>query len=325
MQNSRLSDDMRNRLRCPVCDAGLNLAAEEARCVAAGCGRRFPIVDGVPILINESNSVFSLDDFERRRNTTLKLQQSRMESLLAGVLGLLPHISASVGTTRNYASFRDLLLTQAEQPNVLVIGGSIQGQGMEALTGSRDLELVATDVSFGPLTAVVCDAHDIPFADETFDGAIAQAVLEHVVDPQRCVAEIHRVLKRDGLVYAETPFMQQVHLGRFDFTRFTHSGHRRLFRLFEEIAAGAVCGPGMALAWSYQYFLLSFASSRAMRGVIRAFARLTSFYLKYADRYLIDKPAALDAASGFFFMGRKAGTIFTDRELIKYYKGGLSN
>ena len=68
------------------------------------------------------------------------------------------------------------------------------------------------------------------------------------------------MLKGRGVVYAETPFMQQVHMGPYDFTRFTHSGHRRLFRRFEEVESGAVCGPGMALAWAYQYFLLSFAT-----------------------------------------------------------------
>jgi hypothetical protein len=122
-----------------------------------------------------------------------------------------------------------------------------------------------------------------------------------------------------------TPFMQQVHMGRYDFTRFTHSGHRRLFRRFEEIAGGAVCGPGMALAWSYQYFLLSFARTPIMRGLLRAFAVVTSFYLKYADYYLIKTPASIDAASGFFFMGCKQGTVLTDRDLIRYYKGALSN
>jgi SAM-dependent methyltransferase len=325
MQNPRLSTEMRKRLHCPVCKAGLSLTAEAAWCVGSQCGRRFPVVDGVPILINESNSVFSLDDFERRRNTTFKLDRGRWESMLDGVLDRLPDISASIGSKKNYANLRDLLLTQADRPKVLVIGGSIEGRGMQTLSGDRNLELVATDVSFGPLTGVVCDAHDIPFDDATFDGVVAQAVLEHVVDPHRCVAEIHRVLRQGGLVYAETPFMQQVHMGRFDFTRFTHSGHRRLFRHFEEIAGGAICGPGMALAWSYQYFLLSFARSRAMRGLIRAFASLTSFYLKYADFYLINKPAAIDAASGFFFMGRKADTVLSDRALIKYYKGSLSN
>ncbi len=84
--------------------------------------------------------------------------------------------------------------------------------------------------------------------DESFDGVICQAVLEHVLDPYRCVEEIHRVLRPNGLVYAETPFMQQVHGGTHDFTRFTHLGHRRLFRKFAEVDSGVVCGPGMALA-----------------------------------------------------------------------------
>ncbi len=44
--------------------------------------------------------------------------------------------------------------------------------------------------------------------------------------------EIHRVLKDDGIVYADTPFMQQVHEGAYDFTRFTLSGHRWLFKNF---------------------------------------------------------------------------------------------
>jgi len=80
----------------------------------------------------------------------------------------------------------------------------------------------------------------------------------------------------------------------------------------------------MALAWSYQYFLLSFTSSRALRGLMRVFARLTSFYLKYVDYYLINKLPAFDAASGFYFIGRKDGTVLSDRDLIQYYKGAGS-
>ena len=50
--------------------------------------------------------------------------------------------------------------------------------------------------------------------------------------------EIYRVLKSDGIVYIETPFMQQVHGGKYDFTRFTYLGHRRLFARFQEIESG---------------------------------------------------------------------------------------
>ena len=69
------------------------------------------------------------------------------------------------------------------------------GVGMEDLVKEKEIELVETDASFGPRTMLICDAHDIPFKGETFDGAIAQAVLEHVADPYRCVEEIVRVLR----------------------------------------------------------------------------------------------------------------------------------
>jgi hypothetical protein len=108
--------------------------------------------------------------------------------------------------------------------------------------------------------------------------SVAQAVLEHVLDPWRCVEELHRVLASGGLVYAETPFMQQVHEGRFDFTRFTHLGHRRLFRRFEELDSGAVGGPGMALAWSWRYFLWSFARGPLSGSLLTTFASFTSFF-----------------------------------------------
>jgi SAM-dependent methyltransferase len=265
-----------------------------------------------------------IDDFIQRRDTTFHLNPRIGEKTLHRLLGLLPGISESVGAKRNYGLFRDLLLRQSASPRVLIVGGSILGVGMEDLVRDAHIEFVSTDVSMGPLTALICDSHDLPFDCETFDGAIVQAVLEHVVDPRRCVQEIHRVLKPQALIYAETPFMQQVHMGRFDFTRFTHSGHRWLFRNFGEIASGPVCGPGMALAWSYQYFLLSFTESRVLRGLLRAFGQLTSFFLKYFDHYLIRKRAAIDAASGFFFIGRKDGTTLSDRELAAYYRGAIS-
>jgi len=145
--------------------------------------------------------------------------------------------------------------------NILVVGGSIKGEGADIIYSNKSFEITGMDVSFGPYTKIIADGHDIPFEDETFDCVIVQAVLEHVLDPQRCVAEIHRVLKSSGVVYAETPFMQQVHMKQYDFTRFTHLGHRRLFRYFEEIEHAPLMGPGTVLAWSYAHFIKSFTSS----------------------------------------------------------------
>ena len=51
------------------------------------------------------------------------------------------------------------------------------------------------------------------------------------------------------------------------------------------------------------------------------FARATSFWLLYFDYIIINKPGAYDAASGYYFMGKKSDTELCDRELIKQYRG----
>ena len=109
--------------------------------------------------------------------------------------------------------------------------------------------------------------------------------------------------------------------GPYDFTRFTHLGHRRLFRRFDEIESGAVAGAGTALAWSYQYFLLSFVRSHPARSIVKAVARLTAFWLKYFDYFLLNTPGALDAASGCYFLGRKSDRVWSDREIVQQYPG----
>lgn len=312
----KLSLAMQERLRCPICRSPLTAGTDELCCANGECGGVFPVVQGIPILINEQHSVFRIEDFTNLRPTFFK----REGRLLQAIRRAVPKISASIKSERNFQQMAKLLLERTDAPKVLIIGGSILGHGAQHLLDPR-IELVESDVSHGPRAAMICDAHDIPFEDQTFDAVIAQAVLEHVVDPHRCVDEIHRVLKPDGYVYAETPFIQQVHGGRYDFTRFTHLGHRRLFRQFEEIDGGATCGPGMALAWTFQYFLLSFTRWKPARAAIRLFARFTTFYLKYFDYYLIDKAGTLDAASGYYFIGQKTGKVLSDRELLKLYQG----
>ena len=83
------------------------------------------------------------------------------------------------------------------------------------------MKLVAFDIYPSDSVQFVADAHRLPLPDDPRSSTVVvQAVLEHVIDPSKVVEEIHRVLVEDGVVYAETPFMQQVHEGPYDFTRF---------------------------------------------------------------------------------------------------------
>ncbi len=290
-------------LRCPATGAALHRAGSEL--VTEDGSRRYPVIGGVPILIAEERSLFRLADFSAPAPPSRR-------SLSRRLAGLLPRDSANAGTAGLVARLRELL---PASPRILVVGGGTLGAGMGPLLDDEAAQVTETDVWIGPRTMLVCDGHDLPFADACFDAVVCQAVLEHVLDPARVVAEMRRVLVPDGLLYVEVPFMQQVHEGAHDFTRFTYVGLRSLLRDFDEVAAAPVCGPAMALAWSVRY-LATTVFGRAGRLVT-----LLTFWLPRLDRFLIDRPGAMDAASGIGVLGRRREQPLDDAAVVAAYRG----
>lgn len=53
------------------------------------------------------------------------------------------------------------------------------------------------------LKLVQADAHNLPFKNDSFDLVICTEVLEHVVDPEKVLGEIKRVLSNDGIAIVE--------------------------------------------------------------------------------------------------------------------------
>lgn len=322
----QLSSRVLESLRCPACAAPLDRSDREFLCQSSACGCRYPVVGGVPVLIDEQSSVVEIRDYLHGEEGVLysprgDATKNPLRRLAHRLYASLPEVTRNTGTRENYARFAKLLLEATPRPLVLVIGGREVGKGMDPLLADRRIEFVESDIDFGPRTGLICDAHQLPFADGSVDGAVAQAVLEHVLDPHRCVAEIHRVLRQNGVVYAETPFLQRRHGGAYDFQRFTFLGHRRLFRRFTEVASGAAVGPGSALALTYTGFLLALAGRRALRVPLRVFGSLTSFWLKYLDRALVRSDVALDTAGGFFFLGHRSEGCLSDRDLVAAFRG----
>ena len=314
-----LDESLIDLLACPRCKGSLEVQGDSLLCSDAVCRAVFPIVNGVPILINDERSLFSIADFQAGRQTTLNVDRGNLRQRFGR---MLPGMGKNWKAEQNYGHLLQLLSGHSPTPIVLVIGGGTGGVGFHyRMLRELSVTLIETDVSFGPRTRIICDGHDIPFEDASVDALIAQAVLEHVVDPRRVVEEIHRVLSDGGFVYAETPFMHPVHLSPYDFTRFTCLGHRRLFRAFEGVESGAVSGPGMSLGLALQYCFLSFATGERSRRIVRVCTSLCLFCLKYLDHFLLNTPRALDAAAGYYFLGRKSNRILSDRELIQQWRG----
>lgn len=312
-----LSERAKGLLRCPICNAGIRIDDENARCSAQSCLAVFPIVNGIPVLLNEQESILSLRDYEAPKSSpsssTVRLKR----------LGhrVLPTLDLNVSGVKNIETFADLLFARTKTPIVLNVGGKHPGSVTSRLCMNAGVDCIECDVSFKERTNLIAESHKLPLADASVDAVLIDGVLEHVLDPVSSVREAFRVLKEDGLVYSDTPFMLQVHGGGIDFLRFSHLGHRRLFRNFEEISSGITSGPGVALSYSIQYFMLSFVRSQAARFAVKGVCRLALFWLKYFDFYLVSQPGSLDAAHGFYFMGRKSRVVLSDSDLINGYRG----
>jgi SAM-dependent methyltransferase len=84
------------------------------------------------------------------------------------------------------------------------------------------------------------DGDRLPFADETFDTVLSVQVLEHTPDPAALMAEMARVLRRDGLLIVTAPFSFRLHEEPHDYFRYSKHGLMELCAradlVIEEIA-----------------------------------------------------------------------------------------
>jgi hypothetical protein len=303
------------RLQCPCCGAGVTLYADLAVCRNETCiysDRGFPLVHGQPVLIDFADSVFPRANYENGNGSAFPRAISRQG--LRYWLHLLVDGGNPVAA-KNCERFLAILKRRKRDAFVLVVGGGVIGLGADALYTDPDVSVIGTDVYASPHTSLLADAHKLPFANGTFDGVWIQAVLEHVLDPAVVVEELHRVLKPGGLVYAETPFMQQVHERAYDFTRFTQSGHRWLFRRFDEITAGPVTGPATVLLWSIRYLLRALGVGARVSQIVP----LMFCWIRVLDRFCHGRAAA-DGAGGIFFLGCRSDSRIPAVAMPEYYE-----
>jgi SAM-dependent methyltransferase len=68
---------------------------------------------------------------------------------------------------------------------------------------------------------IVGSLEALPVPDEAFHAVLCTEVLEHLADPNRVLAEFHRVLAPRGRLCLTTPFAWPLHEEPFDFYRYT--------------------------------------------------------------------------------------------------------
>lgn len=302
-------------LRCVLCEtSSLQKENDFLFCNNIDCIRSknpYCYFASKPLLVDFNESVLVEDNF---RNKAGESDVKRTP------IGMLTYFRNLFRKKNHIAKLNINLLIEKlykiNNPRILIVGGGEIGNGLNDFYNTFDKNIISLDIYNSKHVDIIADAHKIPFTNDYFDVVIIQAVLEHVLNPMVVVSEIHRVLKPEAIVYAETPFMQQVHEGPFDFLRFSESGHRYLFKNFTLIRSGYLLGVGTSLLWSISYFFSGLFRSRLVGKVFRLFF----FWVSYFDK-IIPESFNIDGACGVYFMGRKALNCISEKEIISHYKG----
>ncbi len=174
---------------------------------------------------------------------------------------------------------------------------------------NNDHRWIKIDYFDYPNVDIVCDCERLPIKNDSVDVHYNVSVLEHLADPAAVVAQIHRTLKKSGIVISSVPFLVPYHASPHDYQRFTSQGVLNLFRDFTKVELGIRSGPFSALLWITQETiasLFSFGSTR-LRHALLIFLYLLLFPVKFLDMLFLPYPTnSLEhVASNFYFIGKK--------------------
>ena len=172
-------------------------------------------------------------------------------------------------------------------------------------------DVLNLDLFLSKKVDIQADLLNLPIKDKSVDTIVCTGVLEHVSDPSTAVEEIYRVLKNNGKVFLETPFMQTIHAAPDDYSRWTPEGLKKLLCAFDISKVNVVAGPASALAWQFQEtlaMLFSFNNEILYKIGHRIFGWL-AIPISWFDILLEKNPMAWRAASGYALVAVKPSKV----------------
>jgi SAM-dependent methyltransferase len=118
--------------------------------------------------------------------------------------GYCPRCNAKARHRRLWLFLRDHTDMLASRARVLEVGPAPAFATL--FSRRRDVDYVSIGTNRDiPRQSVVADVKALPFAEQSFDVAICQHVLEHVDDDKSAMAEIRRVVRSDGWAVISVP------------------------------------------------------------------------------------------------------------------------
>ncbi len=136
---------------------------------------------------------------------------------------------------KNTRALAEIVARTVDLPEPVVEFGSYQVTGapienLRPLFGGK--HYIGCDVRPGPGVDRIEDLERLTFGDRSIGTVVLLDTLEHVRNPERAVAEVHRALRPGGVVIATTVMDLFIHC-RPDYWRFTPEAMKHIFGCFD--------------------------------------------------------------------------------------------
>ncbi|MGH8983607.1 MAG: methyltransferase domain-containing protein [Acidimicrobiia bacterium] len=186
-------------VRCSGCGGAYDIGDAELTC--GQCETQFPVVDGIPVLLDDTTTGTSLEEID-----------------YDAVHGINERMIGNIG-----AQWRQIIEQLELEPEHALEIGAGTGALTLGLLGEKAVErLTATDISHKflrmlaaragadptPVSLVACDANEPHFRSSTFDLVVGNSILHHLLDYDETLRQCHAVLKPGGAAVFFEPVLE---------------------------------------------------------------------------------------------------------------------
>ncbi|MEM6884739.1 MAG: methyltransferase domain-containing protein [Verrucomicrobiota bacterium] len=291
-------------LACPSCkSAALVFAGQQVKCDQ--CDDCYDVSEGTPVLIQQDSPI--LEWFQPQETPPESSQTGLKHQLEEFYRWAMPE--DRVWSVQSKAAIERVVEENNPDQNdkrVVLIGAGFESVYQKILAPYRQIFRIGLAMR-GAVDAYA-DICDMPFVDNEIDLLLSSSVLEHVYDPEKAIAEMFRVTKPGGYVYAEIPFMRAYHMMPIDYQRYTISGIEELFKRhgFKLEDKGVCSGPFNAAVLFFLDMLQGLLSgNKYVMALVMLPASLLLHLFKYLDRLVEGGSWAEINACNFYYVGKK--------------------
>jgi len=221
-------------LSCPNCNSDLKLTKNK-QLSCSKCHQNYPIIKGIPILINKNN----LDQQEKKQTIWFNKHYSQFENkynLENWRVSMLNRIF-NQEFSKEIKTYLDIgcgatgytVIEAAKQNNWLSFGVDISLEAMIKAQHFAKIKKIDDKTAF-----IVSSAQNLPFKKDSFDYISVISLLEHLEDDKKTIIQIKNILKKDKFLYVCVPnayFKMWFFIWPFYYFNDLRIGHKRHYSI----------------------------------------------------------------------------------------------